>query len=294
MMSLNTLEFLCGQTATAIKRNPLVSAAATSNLVVALAILGAFFLAAFNLHHMAYLEAQQAVITCELSGDRDAADVEVDINRDLRIDTTRFIDKDKALDQLLRKWIGDTSEYDREVLGNPLPDAILVYVKNPDELVAVCKTVGQIEGVAQARFPEQITEKLLLVARGVKIAGIAVGVVLVIASLTVITTTIRLTIYARRREIRIMQLVGATRSFIRFPFLLEGLFHGVMGGLVAAVGILLGYIYVGSYVTNNLEFMQLVSDTPFLALFAIGVVLAGALFGLFGSLVGVRKYLSEV
>ncbi len=291
-MSLNTFEFLASQASTALRRNPLVTVAAVTNVAVALAILGAFFLAALNLHHMATLEAQAAVITCELAGDRPAADVERDLLVDLRVKDTKYTPKADALRQLAEKWNFDLETL--KLMGNPLPDSILVYVSNPDEIKQVCTDIAKIKGIAQARYPEQITEKILIVARGVKIAGLAIGVVLVLATLTVISTTIRLTIYARRREIRIMQLVGATRWFIRLPFLIEGLFHGVLGGLVGTTGILLAYMYLDGYVSSNLDFMSLVTSTQFLVGFGVCMVLVGAAFGALGSLTGVRRYLRAV
>jgi len=139
-----------------------------------------------------------------------------------------------------------------------------------------------------------VTAKLLTVARGVKLAGVVVGVFLCLATLTVINTTIRLTIYARRREIRIMQLVGATKWFIRLPFLLEGLFQGLIGGILAAVLVSAGYAWVTEQVARNLQFLKLVDASSFLTLFAVSMVLAGALFGVVGSLTGIRRYLRLV
>ena len=91
-----------------------------------------------------------------------------------------------------------------------------------------------------------------------------------------------------------MQLVGATRWFIRLPFLLEGLFQGVMGGLVAAIGVMTGYIYLEAYAEQNLQFVSLYTTTDFLVLFGAGVVLTGAVFGAVGSLAGIRQYLRTV
>lgn len=291
-MSLSTLEFLIVQALRAVRRNPLVTMAAITNVAVALTILGSFFLIAYNLNHMADREAQSAVITCELTSDAKAADVEAALLSDQRVRRTKYVTKDEARKQLAQKLKLDLEAL--KLVGDFLPNSILVYVTRPEDLAAVAASARKIKGVALARYPEQVTAKLLAVARGVKIAGLVVGVFLCLATLTVINTTIRLAIYARRREIRIMQLVGATKWFIRLPFLLEGLFQGVVGGVLAAVLVSAGYAWVDAQVTRNLQFLKLVDASGFLTLFAVCVVVAGALFGAVGSLAGIRRYLRVV
>jgi cell division transport system permease protein len=292
MMSFSTLEFLIVQTMRAVRRNPLVTMASITNVAVALTILGGFFLVAFNLNHMADQEAQAAVITCELTADAKPADVEAALLADQRVKRTKYVTREESRKQLADKLKLDLNAL--KLVGDFLPNSILVYVTRPEDLAAVAQSAKKIKGVALARYPEQVTAKLLTVARGVKLAGVVVGVFLCLATLTVINTTIRLTIYARRREIRIMQLVGATKWFIRLPFLLEGLFQGLIGGILAAVLVSAGYAWVTEQVARNLQFLKLVDASSFLTLFAVSMVLAGALFGVVGSLTGIRRYLRLV
>lgn len=289
MMSLNTLEFLVGQSAAAIRRNPLVTIAAVTNVAVTLALLGVFFLVALNLHRMADREAKSAVITCELSEEVPAADVEAALLADLRIKHTKYVPKEQNLRETAEKWGRDYHAL--KLLPNPLPDTIIVHVNDPADIAQVCEDAAQIKGVRTAWYPEVVTQRILAVARGVKIAGLVAGALLVLAALTVISTTIRLTIYARRREIRIMQLVGATRWFIRLPLLVEGVVYGVVGGVVAAAVVLVAYASAEDYMAQNLQFVSMVFDTGFLTVFAVCLVLCGALFGAVGSLTGVHRYL---
>ena len=114
------------------------------------------------------------------------------------------------------------------------------------------------------------------------------------ATLLIVSTTIRLTIYARRREIRIMQLVGATNSFIRLPFILEGAFHGVTGGALSMVLVLASYSWVHAYVSQHLGFLELVYSTKFGVLFGLGTLACGIIFGVLGSVLGLHSYLKEV
>jgi len=291
-MSFSTLEFLFLQSAKAVRRNPLVALAAVTNVAVGLAILGAFGLAALNLHNMADQEAKSAVITCELQSTAVPADVEAALLADLRVKRTKFLSRDEALEQTAAKLKWDVATL--KLLGNPLPDSMLVWVRDPEQIELVRAAAQKINGVKLARYPQQITKKILVVARGVKLAGLIVGTVLVLAILTVINTTIRLTIYARRREIRIMQLVGATRWFIRLPFLLEGVFYGLLGGVAATALLVPSYLSVCGYVTENLDFLRLLADTRLLVSFAAALIGCGLLFGAMGSLAGIRRYLRLV
>ena len=121
----------------------MVTIAAITNVAVALAILGAFALVAINLHHMAALEAQSAVITCELDEGADPADVEAALLLDMRVKGTKFVTRDQALENLAKKWDFDLNVL--KAMGNPLPDTILVYVSDPEEIGAVADAAGKVE-----------------------------------------------------------------------------------------------------------------------------------------------------
>ncbi|MBC7288511.1 MAG: FtsX-like permease family protein, partial [Armatimonadetes bacterium] len=129
--------------------------------------------------------------------------------------------------------------------------------------------------------------------RALQAAGWGLVAILAAASLLIITTTIRITIYARRREIRIMQLVGATHWFIRLPFLLEGLLYGFVGGIFGGTVLLGGYTWVQVQVETSFPFIQLVFGPRQLALIGGIIVATGVIFGLVGSLIATREYLRE-
>jgi cell division transport system permease protein len=151
-----------------------------------------------------------------------------------------------------------------------------------------------IKGVADAHYAQEVTLRLLSLIRGAKITGLVLIIVLALTSLGIIGTTIRLTIYARRREIRVMQLVGATNWFIRLPFLMEGAVCGLAGGLLAMTLLMIGYSYLEDQASKSLPFMTLIYGPRPLALLAALMVVGGVLFGVAGSLIATREYLKEV
>ncbi len=294
-MRLNTVEFLLSEGWEAAVRNGLVTLAAISNTAVALLILGGLVLVGINVEHMAALQAQAAVITVELAEDADTAEVLKALVANPLVSDARFVSKEEALRstaesvglnaELLETDIGDES-----LFTNPLPDSFIVRTVDPQDIPQVAREAGQIPGVAMVRYAQQLTEKLLALARGIRISGVVVAVLIAVATLMVISTTIRLTIHARRQEIRIMQLVGATNWFIRVPFIIEGVLDGLAGGAVAAAILLPMYSFVQDYVGENLQFVDLIYSTEALLIFGVGLVLCGILFGAAGSLMSLHRY----
>ncbi len=293
-MNLSMVEFLLQQTWQSIRRNGLMSLATSSNMTVALLILSAFFLATLNLEHMADVEARKANITVDLTEDADAGEVEAALLADMRVAETRYCPKEEAFEDTAVTMGLDPATLLDSLADNPLPNAIIAKPEDPQDMAAVAEAAGNIEGVAEVRYKEQITDKLLTLAHGIKVSGVVAGLLMAAATLLIVSTTIRLTIYARRREIRIMQLVGATNWFIRLPFILEGAFHGMMGGALSTVLVLAAYSWTNAYVDRHLGFLDLVYDTTFAVLFGLGALLCGVLFGVLGSLVGLHRYLRHI
>ncbi len=291
-MRLNTVEFLLTQAWSAIVRNGAISGAAVTNVAVALCVLGAFALTAFNLDQLASRQAAAVEITADLAKGAKREEIEKQLRADPGIAQVRFVSKDQALEETARGFEINLSQLKR--IGNPLPDSFRLAPADPNEVSAVAARVKAIEGIAEVRYAQQTTERLLALARGIKIAGLLAVVVLGTATLLLVSVTIRLTIYARRREIRIMQLVGATNWFIRVPFLLEGILQGAAGGIVAMLLLLPGYSYVQEVAERGLPFLRLTYSPGMLAVLAIGVVLLGCIFGGLGSLIGLQRHLQEV
>jgi cell division transport system permease protein len=289
-MDLSSAEFLIGEAWTNIKRNALMAAASVSNVAVSLTILGAFLLVALNLHYQAQTLARQGRITADLDDTVPVAKLEGLVWKDRRVERVDFRSKDRNL-RTVCDWYNWDYEDVRAVLGNPLPDSLVVAVKRPEDIEAVAASIKNLDGVKDVRYAADVMAKLHAVRRAIERTGLVVGGLLVFATLSIVHTTIRLTVYARRREIRIMQLVGATNWFIRLPFLLEGVWCGFVGGLAAAVILLLGYTYAGAYIEEHFPFLKLIESPALLSAIGIGAALGGAAFGAIGTIVAMRRYL---
>ncbi len=279
-----------GRAWSAIRRNGLLTLASVANITVSLCVLGGMFLAAVNLEHMAQREADKALLTVELKDDADHTAVEVAIYQDLRVDDVALITAQENLQATLGRYVQDAKAIDL-IETNPLPATMRVKPVDSHDIPALADTLGTIEGVERVRYGKEIIEKLNVVARSVKLSAIILLLLMAFGMTLIVNATIRLTVYARRREIRIMQLVGATNSFIKVPFICEGIFHGLLGGLLSAGLILGAYLRVVSYVDEHLAFIQLLYGAKLLVFFGVGLVIAGVVVGGTGSALSLRKYL---
>lgn len=282
---MEILGFWARETISNIRRNRLMSVLAISTVTVGLFVLGAFYLAWGSVQSAVSAQTQKLDLVVIL--ERDVTEERrKQIYNAVRIPQVRdltFVSKDKALRDMAED-LQDIPIADLQK-DNPLGDELHVLLKDPKDIFKVREYFSSINGVQGIRNPaeDKAVSYLLSLGSFVQIAGAIAFVVLGIGILLIIHNAIRLTIFARRREIRIMELVGATAWFIRVPFLLEGLFYGLMGAIYA--GLALSALFVLSVQSRTPLLQLLLPDSPMDLLWqCLGwLALAGFLFGLVGS-----------
>lgn len=236
---MESTQFWTRETFANIRRNRLMSLLAISTVTVALFILGAFFLTLSNLRAAVGNQAQKldlvVILDKGIAPPRRAA-----IFNAARIPQVAKLDIMLA-SQVLKeqKRLYPDMPLDDFAGDNPLGDQLVVRLKNPADFFKVRAYLASIAGVSaiQDSNADEAARRLVNFNRFLTRAALVSLVVLGLAILLIIHNAIRLTVYARRREIRIMRLVGATAGFIRVPFLLEGVFYGISGALLAALGL---------------------------------------------------------
>ncbi len=295
---MNSLLFLLSEAWHNIRRNGLMTLAALGTVTVALTVLGATLWTAYRVNEYARQQPQkfnQIAVFLATDAEREQTEaLQKKIEALPDVERVHLVTKETAWQQLQRVEAVLTDSLD----GNPLPDKLEVDVKEAGQVSEMAKMLRDTN-----RFPEidkvvdssEAVKILLRFARLVKVIGGGAAVGLFIATLFIVHNTIRLTVFARRREIRIMQLVGATPNFNRLPLLLEGLFHGIVGGTIAA-GIL---ILSGREVSQFVGQLQspLIGDIPaYFAPYQVAliVVLLGAVISLFGSSLAIRRFLKQI
>lgn len=207
------------------------------------------------------------------------------------IESITFSSKDQQLD-LLKQKMGDTwSLFEGD--ANPLYNTYVVDTRSPEVVREVAKKIEGINGVAKVEYGGVDTDNLFKLARNIRIWGAMATLLLLLTAVFLISNTVRTTIISRSREIQIMRLVGAKNSYIRGPFLLEGGWVGLMGAVVPAFLVYLGYdvAYKGinpSLIPQNLS---MIDPTYFIPGMIAALFIIGIMIGAFGSVISMRRYL---
>lgn len=278
-------------------RNGWMSFASVSAVAITLLILGVFLILAMNVNYFAQSVEKQVEIRVfmdVLATEANVQQVEENIKAIPKVSTVEFIPKDEGLKQF-KESLGEKAYlFDGLEKDNPLPDAFVVKTVQPQDTAAVATQIKKLEYVKSLTYGEGTVEKLFAVTEVVRNVGIAFIIGLGFTAMFLIANTIKLTIVARRREIEIMKLVGATNWFIRWPFFVEGLLMGIAGALIPTVLLSVGYYYLLDAVHSSFEASQLFKLLPLFPLVsqvALALIAIGAFIGIWGSLVSVRRFL---
>jgi cell division transport system permease protein len=237
-VDLGRLRFFLGEVLTNFTRNAGMQFTAIGTVAVTIVLLGSFLYVRETLTTFGTGVLSQIEIAVYLKDDVDDAKAKVLASKfamDKRVASASYVPKAEGLKRM-KDVLG--KDFDTSLLtANPLPNTYHVRVKDPDSVPNVAAWIAKDPRVAKTDYAADTVQKLLRVAAVLGRAGIALIVLLSISAAIVIANTIRLTVFARRREIAIMQLVGATNMYIRMPFIAEGILAGVLGAGVA-IGVL--------------------------------------------------------
>ena len=177
---------------------------------------------------------------------------------------------------------------------NPLLDSFELKVKDVDSIKETADYIENIDMVSSVNYGEEIVDQLITIFDVVNKISIGAVVALVVVTAFLITNTIKLAIYARKREIEIMRLVGASNISIKVPFVIEGLFLGFLGSIIPVIITIWGYTSLYDFFEGKLfgsSLVRLIEPTPFVYLASLLLVIIGILVGMFGSCQAVKKYL---
>ena len=207
------------------------------------------------------------------------------------IQSFEYISKEKALERMKQQFGDKEGLLDGIDKINPLPASFEIKVAEPSMLSGVAETVKALSGIDEVDYQKELVDKLLLVTRTMRFGSVLVVVGLGVVTIFLIANTIRLTVYARRKEIAIMKLVGATDSLVRIPLVLEGVLLGVVGGIAAGLINNVVYAYVFKTVSSSMPFIPLVLPQAVNGKVLAITAGAGIVIGMVGSVVSMRRFL---
>jgi cell division transport system permease protein len=283
------VQFFLGEVFANFTRNAAMQLTAIGTVAVTIVMLGSFLyvrdtLATFGQGILKQIEI--AVYLDDNATDDQSKALAATLAADERISSARYVPRDQGLKEM-RERLG--SDFDTSLLtANPLPNAFRVAVRNADDVPAVAATIAKLPHVAKVDYAADTVTKLLKAADVIGRIGLAMIALLVLTCAIIIANTIRLTVFARRREIAIMQLVGATNMYIRMPFIAEGIIAGVVGAALAIAVLAIAQMQIVPKIETTLQFVPFHVDE----LRLVGeLLLVGAVVGLVSSWFSVGRYL---
>lgn len=293
-MKVRTIEYYIREVFISLRRNNWMSVASIGTVAVSLFIFGMFLMMVMNMNKLAENMESQVQINVYLLDkvDREQArDIEKDLKEIEGVESVGFVTKDEAMERFKDRLGDQKTLLDALDETNPLPDSFEVTVTNTDLVKTAAEKMEKIDGVECAKYGQDVMEHLFEITRLLRIFGFTLMLVLAFATLFIISNTIRLTVFARRKEIAIMKYVGATDWFIRWPFVMEGMVLGLFGSIIAAMVLRTAYTAMAEKVYDTLAFFPLIPEQPFLTYITIVVVISGMVVGAIGSAVSIKKFL---
>jgi len=297
-------KYFFSETFISLRRNFFMGFTAITTVAITLFIVGFFMLVVYDI---------QSIIKSVESEVELAVYLEDDISEDLKnfvqeeilsweeTDSVNYVSKDQALERFRKQNEG--SDILKEIEGNPLPASFEVTLKSPEKVDQVAlrfrdKDGNFIEGVNDVIYGKEWVDKLFSITAIIGTIAFLIIMVLLLAAIVLIFNTIRLSIYARRKEIEVMKLVGATNWFVRIPFLFEGFFEGFSGSVISII--LLYFINTfllakGEVIiadTMRIKDLAIIGSGNVIFYVYIGIFVLGGLIGIVSSGIALRRYVT--
>lgn len=295
-MKYNILTYLIGEGFANVFKNKKQAATSFGTMCVIMIFFGICFIVVGNFNHfIKQVESQQGIQAYIVN---DATDEETkEIGQKIQeldgVNTIEFISKEQALGQMKEKLGEKSYLLDGYEQNNVFPASYIITVTDLTKIDNVINEVKQMEQIKKVTSSNETISTLVKIAKGVKLGSYVIITVLVAVSVFIISNIIKLTVYARRKEISIMKYVGATNGFIRWPFMVEGIIIGVVAALISVCLLGVAYNYVAGQASGMVETIQinLLQFSNLFKTLMITYLVLGIGIGTIGSAISMRKYL---
>lgn len=293
-MKLSTSEYFIKEVYTSFKRNIWMTLASIFTVVLSLFILGFFSIVILNLNKMADTLESQVQISVYLKDDLSQEEIDETketLSKIEGLEDIKFTTREEAMKNF-KERLGD-QQFLLDALDdtNPLPDSFSLTVTSPQQVKTIADTAATLDSVESASYSQDIINHLFNLTHLIRLIGVALIILLTGAAIFIISNTIRLTVFARRKEIAIMKYVGATDWFIRWPFLLEGICLGFIGGGLATIFLYIVYNQVTQEIYEAMAFFPLIPQHPFIDYISLAILVAGIIIGALGSTISLKRFL---
>lgn len=278
-------------------RNFSLSMASISCITVTLLLVAIAMIGSLNVENFTKIIRDDFTIVTYIKTESDEnkeSEIKQEIEKMNNVESVTF-DSKKDIAERMKK----ESEVFNDIMSswnddeNPLYDTYLVKVKDSEKISLVAKKIEKIDGVAMVKYGEGMIDSLISIFKIVEKILIVMVVSLVVVTAFLIINTIKITIFSRQEEIEIKRLVGSSNMSIKQPFVIEGLFIGLLGSIIPVLSTIYGYTALYEKTGGKLfsQFIKLVNPYPFVFMVSGILVLIGVVVGMVGSSSAVRKYL---
>ena len=295
-MRFSTLKRHMRESVKSLGRNGWMTFASISAVTVTLLLVGVFLVVMFNMNHFAKQIENDVEIRVHIdvaANDQDKQALRAQIEAIPQVKEIHYSSKEQELKHLSKSFGEEGSSFRLFEQDNPLSDVYVVKTKKPTDTIKVAKQIEKFPFVHKVNYGQGQIEKLFSTLKVARNIGLVLIMGLLFTAMFLISNTIKITIFARRREIEIMRLVGATNGFIRWPFFLEGLWLGVIGAVFPIASILVVYYNIYKFLEPKITipFIELLPVYPFMWQISLILLLMGACIGVWGSMMSVRRFL---
>ena len=298
MRGIRTIQRYFRDAAKSVVRNFSLSLASISCIAITLIVVAFSIVISYNVEN--FTESIRKDVTMVIFLNKDAKEddysrIESAIRATGNVEKLTFKSKQESAEEtakgnevfqtIISGWTDET---------NPLLDSFELKVKDVEDIKNTANAIKKIDKVETVSYGEDMVDQLIVIFDVVKKIAIGAVVALIVVTAFLIANTIKLAIYARRREIEIMRLVGSSNISIKIPFVIEGLFLGLLGSIVPIIITVYGYISLYDFFDGKLfssSLAKLIPPSPFVYLVSLLLMIIGILVGMFGSWRAVKKYL---
>lgn len=295
-MNLRVIKFFFGEALISLRQNIVMSIISVMTISIALILLATFVMLFIDMNSALGNVSRNLNIVAYLDKDISSTGI-TKVEEQLAliggIQSFTFVSKDDAWQRLKSKF-----KYQEDivslVVGNPLPDSYIIRLHKIDDVEKVSRELGLIEGVKDVRYGRSMVTKIRKFVQIFNVVAISVVGLLLLATFLITINTINLTILSKRNEVQIMKLVGATNSFIKWSFLIEGFVLGIVGAMIAAVVSSILFHFVNVKVQNAFPFIGAFTQGMSIVTLDIILIGLGTLIGVAGSFISIHNLLRGI
>ena len=292
-MKAHTIKYIIKEGFVNTYRNTLMSLASIGTVVISLFVLATFLLITINITQVTdtFRNQPEIEVYCDYNLDTtQVKQVEEVLKKNSNIESYKMITKQDALEKV-KEMLGDDKEVLEGIGEDFLPVSFVINLKNPDNGPETVEGLQKVSGIAKVRFDRDELEKVVNIANLIQTGCLVLIIMLALTSMFIVSNTIKLTVFARRKEIGIMKHIGATNGFVRWPFIVEGMIIGLVGALLSFGLVICIYNIAADSIAAWTQFVQPVKISDFALSLGGTLVGVGLLIGALGSALSVRKYL---